>query len=262
MKLAVPAIRCVAVNYVPTAIDDRRPANGEATSLQTYARIAGVLFLVSMVAGGLGEFYIPSKLIVSGDAAATAKNIIASNSLFRIGFATYLVEAICDIALSLVFYVLLRPVSKNLALLAAFFGLVSTAVFAVSELFYFAPTHILGGADYLKTFSPEQLNTLALFSLRLYGIGGGIFLALYGIGALIRGYLIYRSNYLPKFLGVLLALAGLGFIMKNFFLVLAPAYPSDLFLLPMPLAGVAMTAWFLVKGVNVSQWEAKAAAFE
>jgi hypothetical protein len=250
----------VTVNYAPTAIDDRQRTNDRATSLQTYARIAGVLFLVSMVAGGLGEFYIPTKLIVSGDAAATAKNIIASNSLFRIGFATYLIEAICDIGLSLVFYVLLRPVHKNLALLAAFFGLVSTAVFAGAELFYFLPVHILGGADYLKTFSPEQLNTLTLLSLKLYGLGAGIFLAFYGIATLLRGYLIYRSNYLPKFLGVLLALAGLGFIAKNFFLVLAPAFPSDFFLLPMPLAGVAMTVWFLVKGIDVSKSEAKAAA--
>ena len=129
-------------------------------SMQTYARVAGILFLISMVAGFFGEFYAPSRLIASADAAATAKNIVAFNSLFRVGFASYLVEAVCDIALSLVMYLLLRPVRKDLALLAAFFGLVSTAVFAVAELFYFGSSLILGGADYLKTFSPDQLNTL------------------------------------------------------------------------------------------------------
>lgn len=221
--------------------------------LQKYARAAGVLFLFSLIGGGLGEFYIPGRIIVAGDAAATAHNVITSNQLFRLGFATYLIEALCDIALSLVFYVLLRPVNKNIALLAAFVGLVSTAVFAVFELFYFLPAHILGGASYLKTFSPEQLNTLALFSLNIYGLGASLFMAFYGTGMLIRGYLIYRSRYLPKFLGVLVALAGAGFIAKNFALVLAPHFPSDYFLIGMPVAALAMAFWFLFKGVDMSR---------
>jgi hypothetical protein len=213
-----------------------------------------------MIGGGLGEFYIPNRMIVSGDAAATAHNIVASSALYRLGFAAYLVEAICDITLALVFYVLLRPVNRYIALLAAFFGLVSTAVFAGGELFYFAPTHILGGASYLSTFSTEQLNTLSQLSLKLYGLCAGIFMALYGIATSIRGYLIYRSEYLPRWLGALVVIAGIGFILKNFMLVLAPAFPSDLLLLPMPLVVLSMMVWFLVKGVDVSKWEAKAAA--
>ena len=215
------------MNIVPDSIDDRGLALGEAASAQTYARIAGVLFLLTILAGGFGEFYVPSKLIVAGDATGTAKNIVAFGSLFRMGFAAYLVEAACDISLSLILYALLRPVRKDLALLAAFFGLVSTAVFAGAELFYFAATHILGGADYLKTFSPGQLNTLALFSLKLYGLGGGIFMAFYGIAAILRGYLIFRSGYLPRALGVLLALGGAGFVGNNLALVLAPKYAFD-----------------------------------
>jgi hypothetical protein len=250
------------MNRVPNANDDLRLAQARAVSVQTYARIAGVLFLLSIVAGIFGELYVPSKLIVSGDATATAKNITAFGSLFRLGFAIYLVEAVCDIALTLILYVLLRPVSKELALLAAFFGLVSTALFGVAELFYFAPSLILGGADYLKTFSPGQLNTLALLSLKLYGYGGGIFMVFYGVASVLRGYLIFRSGYLPKVLGALLALGGLGFVTKNFALVLAPAYASDGLLLPMFLAGVSLTAWLLVRGVDVPKWEAKAATFE
>lgn len=247
------------MNSVPNTNDHRRHSP-PATSVQTYARIAGVLFLLSIVAGGFGEFYVPSKLIVSGDAAATAKNIIAFNSLFRLSFAGYLVEAVCDIALAWIFYVLLRPVRRDLALLAAFFGLVSTATFAVAELFYFAASFILGGADYLKTFSPEQINSLAMLSLKFYGVGGGVFMVFYGVGWVIRGYLIFRSDYLPKALGALLALAGLGFITRNFALVLAPAFASAVLLFPMFLAGVSLTAWLLVKGVDVPKWEAKAAA--
>jgi len=227
-----------------------------------FIRIAGVLFLLSIVAGGFGEAYVPYKLIVSVDATATAKNINAFDSLFRLGFAIYLIEAVCDIALTLILYVLLRPVRKDLALLAAFFGLVSTALFAVAELFYFAASLILGGANYLKTFSPDQLNTLALLSLKLYGYGGGIFMVFYGVASVLRGYLIFRSGYLPRVLGVLLVLAGLGFIAKNFALVLAPAYASDGLLLPMVLAVVSLTVWLLVKGVDVPKWEAKAATFE
>ena len=114
--------------------ENRQLEHTRAVSIQTYARIAGILFLISLVVGGFGEAYVPSKLMVSSDATATAQNIRAFESLFRMGFAGYLIESVCDIALSLILYVLLRPVRKDIALLAAFFGLVGTAVFATSEL--------------------------------------------------------------------------------------------------------------------------------
>lgn len=250
------------MNSVPNTNDHRRLPQPPPPAVQTYARIAGVLFLLSIVAGGFGEFYVPSKLLVSGDATATAKNINTFMSLFRLSFASYLVEAVCDIALAWILYVLLRPVRRDLALLAAFFGLVSTATFAVAELFYFAASFILGGADYLKTFSPDQLNSLAMLSLKFYRVGGGVFMVFYGVACILRGYLIFRSDYLPKVLGALLALAGLGFVTRNFLLVLAPAYASDILLLPMFLAGVSLTAWLLLKGVDVPKWETKAAALQ
>ena len=250
------------MNTGPNVNDDRLLAQARAVSIQTYARIAGVLCLLSFVAGGFGEAYVPSKVIVSADATATAENIRALGSLFRMGFAGYLMEAVCDIALSLILYVLLRPVSKDLALLAAFFGLIGTALFGVAELFYFAASHILGGADYLKTFSPDQLNTVALLSLKLFGYGGGIFLVFSGVAWVLRGYLIFRSCYLPKFLGVLLTLGGLAFVARNFALVLAPAYASGSLLLLMLPGGLSLTVWLLVRGVDVAKWEAKAATAE
>ena len=224
-------------------------------SVQTYARIAGVLFLITVVAGGFGEFFVPSKLIVSADATATANNIIASNSLFRIGFASYLVEAMCDVALTLILYVLLRPVHKDVALLAAFFRVVSTAVFAVAELFYFAASLILGGADYLKTFSPDQLNALALLSLRAYGLGGGIFMLFYGVASILLGYLMIRSGYLPRILGALLTLSGIGFVVYNFALVLAPRYAWSGLLAPAGLAALSLGLWLVVKGVDLAKWK-------
>lgn len=224
-------------------------------SVQTYARIAGALFLISGVAGGFGEFFIPSQVIVSGDATATANNILASESLFRLGFASYFVEAICDIALALILYLLLRPAGRALALLAAFFRLVATAVFAVAELLLFAALPILGGADYLKTFSPDQLNTLAFLSIRLYGYGAGFAMVFYGVGSILFGYLMYRSGYLPRVLGALVALSGLGFLVRSFAMVLAPAYASSALLLPTALAGLALTMWLLVRGVDLPKWE-------
>lgn len=238
-------------------LDNSRRVEMKGVSARTYARVAGLLFLLSVLGGGFGEAYVPAKLIVSGDANATANNIHALGTLFRLGFAAYLVEAVCDVCLALVFYVLLKPVHKYLSLLAAFFGLVSTAVFAVAELFYFAALSTLSGAPYLNAFSPDQLNTLALLSLKLYGLGAGIFMVFYGVPTAIRGYLMYRSGYFPRLIGLLLILAGFGFIAKNLALVLTPSYASDLFLFPMLLAAVALMAWLLIKGIDVAEWDSQ-----
>ena len=229
-------------------------------NVQRYARIAGLLFLISLVAGGLGEAYIPSKLIVSGDPAATVANLRNFDFLYRLGFATFLVESLCDVALAWILYALLRPVNQRLSLLAAFFGLMATATFAIAELFYFAPVLVLKGTGYLNSFSPDQLNALVLLSLKFYGFAGMIFTAYYGMAWIVRSYLMFRSSYLPKFLGVLMGIGGLGFVVRNFLLILAPTYASDIFLMLMFPGGLIMTAWLLIKGVNVSKWNAQASA--
>jgi len=209
-----------------------------------------------MVAGGFGEAYVPSKLIVSGDPTATVANLRNFDFLYRLGFAAFLIESLCDITLVLILYALLKPVSKELSLLAAFFGLIGTALFAFAELFYFAPPLILGRA-YLNTFTPDQLNALVLLSMKFYGYAGMIFTAYYGMAWIVRAYLIFRSGYLPKFLGVLMAIGGIGFVVRNFLLILAPAYASGVLLLLMFPGGLIMTVWLLVKGVDVAKWNAK-----
>ena len=229
-------------------------AKERAVSLQTYARIAGVLFLVSIVGGGFGEFYAPSSLIVPGNAAATAHNVIASNLLFRLGFLGYLTEAVCDVGLTFVLYVLLRPVHAHLAKLAVLFRIMATATFAFGELFYFAPSLILGGDGYLKTFSPAQLQALTLLSLNVYGLAGGLFNVFYGIASMILGYLMVRSGYFPRVLGALLALGGLGFVTGNVLLVLTPGYASPLLLVPTVLAVLLLGLWLLVRGVDIEKW--------
>ncbi len=232
--------------------------NHRPVPVRIYARTIGLLLLVSVAAGFLGEFYAPSRVIVSNDAATTARNLTGSALLFRLGFAGYLIEAFCDLTLALMFYLLLKPVQRELALLAAFFGILATALYAVAELFYFAAPLVLRGGDGLTTFTPDQRNALALLSLKLFGLCAGIFMAFYGIATLLRGYLIYRSGFLPRWLGALLALAGAGFIVRNFALVLAPACASDLLIFPMMVAAVALMAWLLVRGVDVAKWEARA----
>ena len=226
-------------------------------NVQRYARIAGILFLFSLVAGGFGEAYAPSKLIVSSDAAATVANLRNFDFLYRLGFAAFLIESLSDIALVLILYALLKPVSKELSLLAAFFGLMGTALFAFAELFYFAPLLIMKGSGYLQTFSPDQLNSLALLSLKFYGFAGMIFTAYYGLAWIVRAYLMFRSGYLPKFLAVLMAAGGIGFVVRNFLMILAPAYASDVLLMLMFPGGLILTVWLLWKGVDVAKWNAR-----
>lgn len=227
-----------------------------ADSIQAYARTAGVLILLSIVFGAFGEAYAPARLIVANDAAATAHNIRSSPLLFRAGFAAYLIEAVCDVALALLFYVLLRPVNRNLALLAAFFGIVATVTYAFAECFYFAPALILSDAPFLRAFTTEQLNALALLSLKLFGTIAGIFIGFYGIATIIRGWLALRSGYLPRVLGVLFIIGGAGFVLQNVALVLAPAYATPFLLFLMAPAGVAMFLWLIVKGVDLTKWRA------
>jgi uncharacterized protein DUF4386 len=223
--------------------------------VQRYARVAGVLFLISLIAGGFGESYVPSRLIVSGDAAATVANLANHDLLYRIGFATFLMESFCDVTLLMILYALLKPVNQRLSLLAAFFGFMGTVLFAFGELFYFAPT--IMNAAYLKTFSADQLNALVLLSMKFYAYASMIFTGYYGMAWLIRAYLMWRSTYLPKFLGVLMGIGGLGFVLRNIAMILAPQYASDVFLMLMAPGGLAMAVWFLVKGVDVSKWNAK-----
>jgi hypothetical protein len=226
-----------------------------AASIQRYARVAGVLFLLSAVAGGFGEAYVPSHLIVSADATATARNIIASHSMFRLGFAGFFVESLCDVGLTWVLYILLRPVNRDLALLTVFLRIISTTGYAVAEVLYFAASRVLAGTNYLKTFSPDQLNTLALLFVKVSGVGQEVFSMYYGVACILLGYLIFRSSFLPKLLGVLLAISGVGFVVKTFTMVLAPAYSSPFLLIPTLVTVLILTAWLLIKGVDVAKWQ-------
>jgi len=222
----------------------------DAAELQRYARVAGIAMLLSIIFGALGEGYIPGRIVLRGDAAATAANIIAHPVLFRMGFATYLVEGICDVALAVIFYILLRPVNRNLALISAFFGIASMVTFATAQSSWFAASVILRDVPGMNAFSADQRATLALYAVRLSGSIAWLFVGLYGTATIIRGWLIIRSGYLPRALGVLFVIGGIGFVLKNATFILAPALSSGLLLAPMALAGVPMMLWLLIRGVD------------
>jgi hypothetical protein len=226
-------------------------------SPQTYARIGGVLYLIIIATGILGELFIRDRIVVTGNAAATAHNIMASQSLWRLGIAGDLIMHVCDVPLMLIFYVLLRPVSKNLALVAVLFNLIQSAVMVANEIVLLLPLFLLGGAEYLKSVDPHQLQALAYVSLKVNDYGFGFGLIFFGFECIILGYLIFRSGYLPRALGVLMPLAGLSYLTNSFALLLAPALAAKLFpwiLLAPFIAETSFCLWLLVKGVNVRRW--------
>ena len=230
------------------------------TSPQVYARLCGVLYLIVIVIGFVAEFFVRDKLMVSGDPTATANNIMASQFLWRSSVAAELILCVCSVAQTLLFYVLLRPVSRNLALLAVFFNLVELSIDGANKLNLFAALFLSGGADYLKAFDPHQLHALAYLSLKLFDYGFGISLVFFSFVCLIFGYLLFRSGYFPKTLGVLMTIAGLSYLANSFTLILAPTYAGTIFpILVLALIGeLSFCLWLIVKGVNVPKWHEKA----
>jgi hypothetical protein len=224
---------------------------------QAYARIGGVLYLIIILAGASGEMFVRGSLVVSGNAAATATNILASRYLWRAGVAGDLVMHVCDLGLMLVFYVLLRPVNRNLALLAILFNLIQTSVLVANKLNLVLPLFLLADAAYLKAFTPEQLQALSYVAIRTHDYGFGFGLIFFGVVCLVVGYLIIRSSYLPAALGVMMQIAGVCYLINSFALVLYPPIASRLFpfvLLPPFIAELSLALWLLVKGVDLSKW--------
>jgi Domain of unknown function (DUF4386) len=229
-------------------------------SPQLYARVGGVLYLIIIVIGLFGEAFVRDRLIVAGDAAATAANITSHESLWRFHIAAELFLLICAVVLLLIFFALLRPVSRNLILLAVFFNLVAIIIEAATTMRLVEALFPLGNAGYLKAFTPEQLYALASLSLKSHGYGFGVSLLFFGCFCVIVGYLIFRSGYLPKTIGILMQVAGVCYLTNSFALILSPAVANRLFpaiLVPVFIGEVSLCLWLLVKGVNVERWSAE-----
>lgn len=235
------------------------PANG--TSPQVYARFAGLLYIVLIIAGALGEIFIRGRLVVPGDAAATAGNILGSPSLWRLGIAGDLVMHVCDVFVMWALYLLLRPVSRNLALLNLLLNLIQTAVLVANKIILLVPLFLLGDADYLKAFDLAQLQAWAYVAIKLHDYGFGIGLIFFGCVCLLEGHLIRSSRYLPKLIGVLMQIAGACYLINSFALLLAPHLEDRLFpaiMVPCLIAELSLALWLLIRGVNETEWRKRA----
>jgi Domain of unknown function (DUF4386) len=233
------------------------PSNMSA-SPRVLARMTGVFYLLTIVLGAYAQSFIADRLVVSGDAAATAANILTHQTLFQRGFTVYLVEMTCQIISTVLFYELLKPVSRSVSLLSAVLGLVGCTVKILSRLFYLAPLLILEGPHYLSVFNTEQLQSLALLFLDVNDHGAGIALAFFGFAAIVKGYLIVRSTFLPRILGALSVIAGLALLT-----FLSPTLGYQLFTYVAALGMVGalpQTLWLLIFGVDERRWKEQAGA--
>jgi len=226
------------------------------TSPRLKARMAGAFYLLAGLTSVIGGMYIPGKLVVAGDAATTANEILAHKQLFEFGFSLMLVAVVCSIGLTALFYDLFKPVNKTLSLTAAFFHLVGLAILGVASLLQLAPLVVLEGGHYLSVFKVEQVQALAYLFLQLNTQVGNAFLAFFGAYCLLIGYLIFRSTFLPRIIGAFMALAGLGYMT-----FLSPPLAGYLFpynLAPAPLGEGSLMLWLLVVGVNAQRWKEQA----
>jgi uncharacterized protein DUF4386 len=221
------------------------------------ARITGVVYLLYFLTAVLGGFFMRG-IVVDGDAAATANNLLAHQPFFRLGLATGLIATACYIAVTALFYELFKPVNRGLSLLAAFFSLVGCAVQAFGSIFQLAPFVVLGSSQYLSVFKVEQLRAVALMFLELNTLAVNICLVFFGFYDLLIGYLIFRSAFLPRILGGLMAFAGLGWL--TFLSPPLANYLSPYNLVLGFLAELLLMLWLLVKGVNVQRWKDQASA--
>jgi hypothetical protein len=238
------------------------PVRTVDTSPQLFARIGGALYLVLI---GLGIYLQVAigAIVVSGDAAATAANLTSMESMWRLGIAAELLALVCVTALAMIYFVLLRPVSRELNLLATFLRLVGIAIEAIATLSLASALFPLGSAAYLKAFTPEQLHAMAYLAIKSHGHGYALALLFFGFCFLAHGYLIFRSGYLPRVLGILIQVAGVGYLTNSFALFLAPAFEARIFpaiLAPAFVAESSLCLWLLLKGVDVEKWRQANAA--
>jgi hypothetical protein len=224
-------------------------------TIQKTARIAGILYLIIFIAGIFAELYIRDSLIVPGDAATTVNNIRASESLFRLGFVISLVRQAVLISLPLVLYKLLKPVNKDQAWIMVAFALVGVPIGMISLLFQFAVL-LLSNAGYSTVFTAEQLHAAVMFFLDLK-VQGDMIAQLLAIWLLPLGYLVYKSGFLPKFLGVLLMIACFGYLIDFVTFFLFPKFDLKVSLFTF-WGEVIFPLWLLTKGVNVERWKSRA----
>ena len=223
------------------------------------ARLAGLLYLIAMATGLFAEFYVhfPTTLIVIGDAAKTAINIAANEQLYRIGIVNNIITFALDVVLIWALYVLLRPVNRNLALLAVFFRLVETAVACVAIVDYFIAMRLVSDADHLKVFDSEQLHGLSILHYA-YASTFTIVAIFLGLGSTIFNYLLFKSSYIPKALAAWGIFSTLLLMISQVAIVVFPDVENIIIPAcygPIVIDEIALGFWLLFKGVNIPEME-------
>jgi hypothetical protein len=215
------------------------------------ARIAGILYLIYIVATMFADVS-RTKLIVFEDAIATANNILASEWLFRIGFISDVLAGVLFLLAAWALYVLLKPVNKNIALLFLLLNLGGVTVQCINMLNLFSATLLLSGADYLKIFQIDQLQTIAMFFLYLYKNGFMIAQFFFAAWLFPLGYLVFKSGYLPKVLGIILMIECFGWLLYPFQFFLFPTYEVISYLsFAIGFIGeFGLTLWLLIMGAK------------
>ena len=227
------------------------------------ARIAGALYLINIVLGAFATAIVPAIVVVSGDAAATAHNIQTHELLYRLGLVAHLVVTVTNVPLALIFYELFKVVNRRLALLDAFFILVATAIEAAGLLNEFAPLVLLGSGPSTSALPAAQLQALAYLPTVLSGIHYSIHTVFFGFDIIIFAYLVLRSTFLPRAIGVLLAIDGLAYLVYSFTNLLAPGFAAQLvpwIQLPALIGEGSLCLWLLLVGVDVERWKERASA--
>ena len=218
------------------------------------ARVAGYLYLMLFPLGIFGIIYVPSSLIVLGDAATTASNIMANELLYRLSIVTALTLQIVNIFLALALYKLLNPVDKNNAVLMVILVLVAAPIAMLNELNHVAVLLVLSGSDFLTTFSLDQVQASVPLFLNLHEHGVFIAQIFWGLWLFPMGYLIFKSNFLPKALGILMIIGGFGYLVDSFVYFIFPDF--DVTFSEFTFLGeLLLPLWLMFKGVNHEQWE-------
>ncbi len=227
------------------------------TAPSTRGRLLAALYLFVIIAGIIGQAVIADGLVVSGDAVKTAANIVANKALYRLAFTIFMLEQVAQAVVSLMFYDLLKPVNRSAARISAILGLTGSGIKAMARVFYYVPLILLGGASYLSAFQPSQLEALSYAFIRINGQAAAIALVFFGFETLIRGWLLFKSEFLPRFLGVISMVGGIGWLTY-----LWPPLGSWAFtgVALFAIAGViATTGWLFLRGVDDVKWRERAA---
>src|SRR5215218_1471718 len=237
------------------------PNRTTGTSPLLYARVAGFLLLFVAVIAPFSQLYLPSTLIVPGDATATANNIGASGWLFHLGIVSDSLVFLIEIVLCVLLYVLFRPVSRTLSLVAAFARLAMSVVMGINLLPYFIALLLLSGAGYLTVFEPAQSDALALLFLNAHGYGIFIWQLFFGFHLAVLGYLIYKSGYFPRILGILMVGGSLGYLTDAYGNILNPNYDETfgwIVGVGAIIGELPFFLWLLIRGVNVQRYNERA----